>query len=281
MPTFNRENLLFLTLSTLANNRFDKNDFEVIVVDDGSTDSSGVVVRSFKEKLNIKYYYQDNKGFRVAKARNEGAKIAEGEVLLFLDCGILLSTYGIEKHFCKHRSEKNVAVIGYVVGYDDFNKHESHLHKLINVADIDTSINEMLKEEVFDMREPLYIEHGIDLSTWPAPWCICWTGNFSVKKEVFDLVGGFDERFQTWGGEDTDLGLNLYTSGVKLVLNKLAVGIHYPHEKEKITVNPTDMKKRTYEKRMYMYNKYLLPEIKLWAENETFDLNRILLNQCY
>ncbi|HBI3767425.1 TPA: glycosyltransferase [Enterococcus faecalis] len=278
IPTYNRDFLLDLTLNSITKTKISKYSYEVIVVDDGSNDNTSEVVKHYESKLNIKYFFQENKGFRVAKARNVGIDNAEGRIIIFLDCGILFSSYAIESHIKTHdESKEDIATIGYVLGYDDFNIHQEKIENILNTECIDDCITEMLNKELFDMREPLYRELGDDLTKWPAPWCVCWTGNFSVSKKTMEECGGFDETFTTWGGEDTDMGINLYTKGVNLILSREAVGVHYPHEKEKILVSREEMQSRTKEKRKYMYNKYHLESIRIWIETNTFDLNQKIL----
>ncbi|MBY0445348.1 MAG: glycosyltransferase, partial [Burkholderiales bacterium] len=72
IPTYNRADLLRYTLESLVLQTLDKQLFEVIVVDDGGSDNSEEVVRAFAEQLNIKYFWQEDKGFRAGKARNIG-----------------------------------------------------------------------------------------------------------------------------------------------------------------------------------------------------------------
>ena len=75
IPTYNRSTLLKKTLDSLSIQSLNNDQYEVIVVDDGSSDNTAVIVDSFKTKLNISYYFQEDRGFRVAKARNIGIKM--------------------------------------------------------------------------------------------------------------------------------------------------------------------------------------------------------------
>lgn len=281
IPTFNRSYLLDLTLMSLKNQiDIDKNEYEIIVIDDGSTDDTYDIIKKYKSKVNLKYLLQEHNGYGVSKARNKGAKLSEGEVLIFLDCGILASNNFIREHL-KYYYEYNSATLGVVLGYDDYNENYEELMKFIELNNIENTINTLIKNDVLDMREPLYKEHGYDIENWLAPWVICWTGNFSLSNDNFEKYGGFDETYTTWGGEDTDLGIKLYINNIKIRLNKTAIGVHYPHEKEKKRLTIEELKNRTREKRVYMYKKYKLDSIKLWIDTNTFDLNRILLAKDY
>lgn len=273
IPTYNRAKLLELTLRSLVNNG-QYPSFEVIVVDDGSEDDTKDVVEKFSSKLNIRYFFQQHKGFRVARARNIGINNALGEITIFLDCGVLASKNFIMEHTQAHSG--NDVVIGYVVGYDDFNENEKHLSSLVDLDDIDKSIDILLKNRIYDMRETYYSRYGEELKRWRTPWCIFWTANVSIGTIALKKIGGFDEKFVTWGGEDTELGINLFVNRLDFKLSRRAIALHYPHDKEKVIVPEDDMRKRTYEKRQYVYEKYGLEELKLWMSTSTFELNNVV-----
>lgn len=80
MPTYNRANLLDLSVLSVLNQTL--SDFELLIVDDGSTDHTRDKVLSFHDK-RIKYVYKTNSG--VAAARNVGLNVAQGEYIAFLD----------------------------------------------------------------------------------------------------------------------------------------------------------------------------------------------------
>jgi glycosyltransferase involved in cell wall biosynthesis len=82
IPTYNRANLIEKAIESVLNQAYQ--DFEIIVVDDGSTDNTGEIIRGFKDK-RVKYIkkYKKNKGSSVA--RNIGIKVARGKYIAFLD----------------------------------------------------------------------------------------------------------------------------------------------------------------------------------------------------
>lgn len=82
IPTYNRADLLHVCLQSLVDQVY--KDFEVIVCDDGSTDNSAELVKSFENKLKITYFYEENWG-GPARPRNNGLKLAKGEWVAFLD----------------------------------------------------------------------------------------------------------------------------------------------------------------------------------------------------
>jgi len=84
IPTRNRANLLHMTLKSIALQTFPINEFEVIVVDNGSTDNTKQVVENFnKDKKNIRYFYDPTPGLHVG--RHRGLKEANAELLVYAD----------------------------------------------------------------------------------------------------------------------------------------------------------------------------------------------------
>jgi glycosyltransferase involved in cell wall biosynthesis len=82
IPTYNRGSQLKICLEKLCEQTF--KNFEVIVCDDGSTDDTAQIVSEFIAKLNLQYIKDDNFG-GPARPRNNGLKIAKGNVIAFLD----------------------------------------------------------------------------------------------------------------------------------------------------------------------------------------------------
>jgi len=80
IPTYNRKTLLKTALESVLDQTFD--DFEVVIIDDGSTDNTNKMIESYEDK-RIKYIYQKNHG--VAHARNRGIEKSEGKFISFLD----------------------------------------------------------------------------------------------------------------------------------------------------------------------------------------------------
>jgi len=80
IPLYNKENFIKQTLESVLNQTF--TDFEVIIINDGSTDKSGEIVSQFTDE-RIKFFEQENLG--VSKTRNTGIANASGELIVFLD----------------------------------------------------------------------------------------------------------------------------------------------------------------------------------------------------
>lgn len=87
----------------MSEQSLNRNEYEVIICDDGSYESAVTIVKEFENKLNIKYCYHSNKGYRVALARNEGIYLAKGEICAFIDCGMIVIPEFLENHLKLHK----------------------------------------------------------------------------------------------------------------------------------------------------------------------------------
>ena len=78
IPVYNGEKYISECIESVLKQTF--RDFEIIVINDGSTDNTAEICRKFK---NIRYFYQENKG--VSKAREKGLQVSKGEYITFID----------------------------------------------------------------------------------------------------------------------------------------------------------------------------------------------------
>jgi glycosyltransferase involved in cell wall biosynthesis len=234
IPTYNRAELLRHTLDSLAGQDLVRDRFEVLVVDDGSSDSTAQVVDGFRDRLDVRYFFQPDEGWRVAQARNVGIAHAAGEICVFVDSGVVLHSGCLRAHLRSHaESARPLAVCGYVYGFFFDVAQIELMKRTLDLDDPDASIALMQRTGQWgDIRDELfYAKHGDDFSHLPAPWVMYWTCNASARTAQLRSVGAFDEAFRSWGGEDIDLGFRLRLDGAGFVLNRSASAIHYPHPK--------------------------------------------------
>ncbi|MBP8533227.1 glycosyltransferase [Streptomyces sp. MK37H] len=232
IPTYNRAALLDRTLSTLARQTSAPEDFEVVVSDDGSNDSTRDVVRSYEDRLRMRYVFQEDLGYRVASARNGGARVASAPLLAFLDTGVLAGPQYVESVLAAHAAPAPAQVVfGYTYGYDPRNPHPE-LHSLVTDFPPEEAVRKVAGASWFqDMRLPEFAAVDFDLSRMVMPWLFFWTLNVSMPAADFWRVGGFDEDFTGWGGEDIELGFRLHNHGLPMTISRESWGIEAPHER--------------------------------------------------
>lgn len=277
VPTYNRSKLLDYTLNSLVLQSMSKSDFEVIVSDDGSTDNTLEVVKKYQEKLNLKYVFQEDKGYRPGSARNGGIRNSEGMVCVMVDSGVILNSNCLEEHYRLHVNKgPNAVAIGYVYGFDQGDGMITVLKKLIIPEDPAASIRFLSKDRMFyDVRDNHYVTYQDNIHDLPAPWFYFWTCHLSASRKQLLSVGLFDEQYDgKWGCGDNDLGYRLQQDGGRFYVLRTAKSIHYPHD--------TDMKEKLeqgYQNCLYFHNKFQTPETALFLEhykNEIFtDINAI------
>ena len=275
IPTYNRSDLLSHTLTALQAQTLNKSIFEVIVIDDGGSDNSEEVVNLFKPELNVKYFWQEDNGFRAGKARNIGTAIAEGKYVVYVDTGVLLSTTALEEHLQVHRNALHpVAIIGYVYGFDLDAEGIEKMNTVIDANDVDSILYQLHQQNAFDIRQQQYDDLGENITNWPAPFDLFWTCHVSAERSELLKVGLFDENFQTWGGEDVDLGVRLFLNNNMFVMNKSICSFHWPHPKE--VADHEDSSNSAAETIHNKYNIWQTSFYNIVHEGKSLPLNKII-----
>ncbi|GGS20676.1 MFS transporter [Actinokineospora fastidiosa] len=270
VPTYNRSGLLRHTLDSLARQRLAER-FEVIVVDDGSTDDTADVVRGYRDRLDLTYVFQEDEGYRVAKARNAGVERARGEITVFVDSGVVLHSGALAAHLAAHAGGA-VAVSGYVLCFNEDNEDGAEITAAIDFADPDSTMDELRAQRRWlDIREEFYAKYGDDFGDLPAPWLMFWTCNASAPTAAIRAVGGFDEAYRSWGVEDVDLSYRLHRAGTRFVLAREACAIHVPHPK-----SYADNMASAAGNYRYFAAKYDSPITDLVVGNHFHDINDII-----
>jgi GT2 family glycosyltransferase len=204
IPTRNRRPSVERALRALAAQAFPPEHFEIIVVDDGSTDGTASVGRA-AWPIAVRVLTQETRG--AAAARNHGASAASGRLLLFLDDDIEAGAGMVAAHVAAHAGGNSARV---VIGYLP--------PELQGRNDLFAVMLRAWWEAMFErMRKPGYRFVYSDLLS----------GNFSVHRSLFEQVGGFDDSLRCH--EDYELGLRLLAAGARFAFAPEAAGAHHEH----------------------------------------------------
>ncbi|MEW6606869.1 MAG: glycosyltransferase [bacterium] len=276
IPTYNKKERLRLALTSFINQSYPRKEFEVVLIDDGSTDGTEDMVSSLILPYKINYLRQQNQGRSVA--RNLGITYAKGEIIIFTDDDLILSPEFIEEHVKHHKDEDKLVVHGtiYTMPFLKFFKDPTKgilLDEFKDKQEVTSGLRKMCisEEDVLNNFEKIRetnkkltrFEIGIHQmlsgngTNCVSPWIGCTGGNISVRKCHLIQVGCFDEEIgKTWGGEDLELGYRLYKYGCKFVLEKKAANYHIAHYREDFM----RIHKKTHE---LFYRKHKCIEVKL------------------
>src|SRR3989338_8288401 len=183
IPAYNEEKTIGKTLESLKEQSF--RDFEIIVVDDGSRDRTAEIAKNSEAKVIV----QKNAG--PASARNEGARNAKGEVIVFIDADCVADERWLE-HMLKPFSDKDVAGV-----QGAYKSSQKSLVARFTQLDIEDRYKRL--ERKADQLD--------------------WIGSYSAayRKKIFLELDGFDEDFPLASGKDPQLSFKVSRKGCKLV----------------------------------------------------------------
>jgi len=188
IPVYNSKDTIEECLKSVYNS--DYKNYEVIVVDDRSTDNSIEIIKKFPCKL-----IRMGKNSGPAKARNTGVKYSKGDILLFMDADVLIKKNTLKKFNDSLKRVKEASAIQAIyskyVKYNNF----SNIYKM------------------------LYLTYGFnrvseDFIPTIASYCA------AIKKSVFVSLKGYNENIPTASSEDDEFGHKLSNKGYKIYLDK-------------------------------------------------------------
>ena len=229
IPVYNNPRELRLTLDSLAGSAFPMEELEALVCDDGSSMDMKAVAEEYRDRFTVRYFRQEDQGFRPGTARNMGIRAADSELCLFLDSGVILTSGCLGEHCRIYREQgEKLVIIGYVYG-NDLTSDLEEMRGIIDAHTPDEAAHLMEERHMLDGRERDYAMCGDLLARWPAPWIVLWSLHFSVPTAFMRENGlYFDEFFHAWGCEDNDFGIQASEKGARYVLARDARAIHYP-----------------------------------------------------
>jgi glycosyltransferase involved in cell wall biosynthesis len=247
VTTYNRSDALAAALRGLLAQQ--DRGFEVLIADDGSRDDTRALVEKTAgaAPVPITHVWQEDLGFRAGAARNRAAARASGEYLLFLD--------------------------GDCVPRPDFiARHRALAERGWMTAGNRVLLSESFTREVLAAGLPI---HAWDLARWRAAkaagainrtaplrtlplgplrkignrrWQRVRTCNLGVWTDDFRAVNGFDELYEGWGFEDSDLAVRLLNSGVRRKEGAFATAVlhlwHREHDRAREDENRRRLQSR-------------------------------------
>lgn len=227
VSTYNRPLALARVLEGLLN-QVDR-DFEIIVADDGSCDSTRNVIEDYKvhSSVPIKHVWQPNLGFRSARCRNLAVRYVEGEYLVFLDGDCIPRKSFIRQH--RLLSEKNFIVAGNRVLLDEsLTRQIEQLDEDILNWSLGKLFFARIKGEVNRLDALLTLSPKASFRyRKQCRWEKTRGCNMGLFKNDFLDINGFDSSFKGWGFEDSDFSARLINAGKRVKLGTFATAVFH------------------------------------------------------
>jgi glycosyltransferase involved in cell wall biosynthesis len=184
--------------------------------------------------------------WNVSRARNVGIANSTGDVLILLDADIVVGPGFMGEHLRCHSSSV-CAVAGAVASFNPYLEED---HVVGIGASLSDDYGGTRDATALDARWDVIgqciasadlgsttsqgsLAHVVEGQHIPLPWAFFWSGNVSIRRQLIsDHSLLFDESFKGWGAEDMEWGFRAWQSGVPMLFNRHAIGIHLPHERD-------------------------------------------------
>ncbi len=202
IPTYNRAELLTKTLESLARQTISPAEYEIVVINDGSTDSTADICSHFAHRVRLNYAAIGNSG--ISSAKNLGLFMSEAPITLFFDDDDIAEPGLLRAHIDVHSkySEETVAVLGYTDWAPDL-RITPVMHYVTEIGQFLFSYGHLTDGQLLD-------------------YTYFWGGRSSCKRRFLTQNGIFNQDFRTII-EDIELGYRLSKHGLKVIHSRTAV----------------------------------------------------------
>jgi GT2 family glycosyltransferase len=207
VPTYNRREQLVGCLAALAAQTLPRDCYEIIVVDDGSTDGTREAVANLAEAGALRYHGQPNLG--PAAARNAGLSAARGELVLFIGDDVIARARLLEEHVAAHQryTDRGASVLGRL-DWPDWRPRTALMEYVCGPGHLQFAYDDIRRMPRLDYR-------------------FFYTSNVSIKRDFLAASGElFDISFRHAAFEDTEFAYRLQRRGLSLHYADAARAVH-------------------------------------------------------
>ncbi|MCS0636940.1 glycosyltransferase [Streptomyces sp. LP05-1] len=194
--------------------------YEVIVVDDGSSDGTAGMLAGFPDRLDLRYVHLPRSPLSGrARARNAGLAMATGELVVTLDADQVVEPGFLGEHVRAHATDPALLVVGRRLQLDEGEIDQEALARGFDLSALPPVVRG-------DEREGVFRVLACELADMATGWHHAWTCNASVRRDRLIAAGGFDEGFAGWGLEDAELAYRLVRDGAGMRYSTRAAVYH-------------------------------------------------------
>jgi glycosyltransferase involved in cell wall biosynthesis len=236
VTTYNWPSALELCLDSL----FAQQDqaYEIIIADDGSNPANKerAIAYCAKSQVPVRYVHHDDQGFRAGTIRNKAVADSRGEYLLFIDGDCVCRSDFIGQH-------RQLAETGYFVPGNrillsqSFTQEVIENHIPLHQKPLSYFIALRFQKKINRISAFIRLPLGFLRKLQATKWQKAMTCNLAIWKKDFLAANGFDELFEGWGFEDSDLVIRLIHAGIKRKEGRFAVPVlhlwHTQNDKSK------------------------------------------------
>jgi glycosyltransferase involved in cell wall biosynthesis len=229
-----------LALVLAAVERQSTRDFEVFVCDDGSSDETRELVESYARRCPVpfRHVWQEHRGFRKCRILNQAVRQAKGSIFIFLDGDCVPHRDYVYDHLANQEEGRYLAgrrvELGPMIsnaltpekiakGYFDWPRPSLVLSALRKDTEF---LNRSLRIPSTLFRQAFKMGTVVDMKG-------C---NYSIPRNALEAINGFDEEYEGYGREDTDVEIRLQNLGYRIKSMKgLAIQFHVWHPRREFT----------------------------------------------
>jgi len=201
---FNQRDTVLKALDVLKGQIKNPQTYEIIIADDCSNDGTDNMIKKLRYPIFLKYIRADSNLGR-ARNRNQGFQKAAGDLIISIDGDMVPGPDFVDKYSEAWSEFPDGVFLG---GYR--NPQGRSLKPY---------------QRYFITRGRLSLQRGIGL-----PGKYFTSGNFSIRRDLYKRLSGFDTSFEGWGGEDTDFGLRLQKADIPIHNIPDAFCYHYDNK---------------------------------------------------
>lgn len=198
IPAHDQAHSLQLTLTSLTRQTLEPDRFEVVLVDDCSSQDLAAVAEGFADRLNIRYL-RNPQNLGRARTRNKGIAAAGNDDLLLLDADSYCTPDLLDRHHRFGDRGAGAVLLG--------RRREP------DWSTLDALLGGRLPTGHSGLEEDPRYHLGFEPDTFAGsrtPWLFAYCNNMSVSRKLLDAVGGFNEDFIRWGYEDNELAYRIF-----------------------------------------------------------------------
>ena len=219
IPTYNRPLQLRSCLDSLKKQTMPKDEFEIIIIDDGSIPSQGCIVEEYKGDLpNIRYFYQRHYG--LGRARNQGIRMSDSDIIVFIDDDNYIESSFLAdvSAFLKEHPEISVCHFKIKTDQNILSRRFAHFsyyawfNYKVNIFNHKNQLRSLVLRNQY--------ENNIFKANFLGVGQGC-----ALRRDIFNKVGLYDEQFII--GEDSDFSLRLKERGIDIWYNPGIEVFHY------------------------------------------------------